>query len=841
MSGPTPRTLDGKIAAARLAIALERLWAVLLWPFVAGSLLLALLYSGFLPLLPTLLAQGLLVLAAAALVFSLAGVSAFRWPSRVAAMRRIELASALAHRPVSSLDDRLAEGDDGPAQQVLWLAHKERELARLADARVGPPRSAWPRRDARALRLPAFLVLLASLILGPGEPTTSVMAGLGASPAATAAGPSLDAWVKPPTYTGKPPVMLTSPAMVERLKSDPDILVPENSALTVRLTGVSGAKLSFRDVAQAGSDGPDLSGLAPTSKTVDGVFQAEARLTRPALALLTDANGRELARWHLLLVPDAPPTIAFTEDPAGDSSGALTVKWKAADDYGVAGITAEISLADQQEDGMGFAGNGIFLYEPPKFLVNLRRAYPREEAGTSTAALAEHPWAGFMVDMTLTARDAAGHQTVSEIKNFKMPEKMFVKPLARALIEQRSHLILAPDEQGQVAEMLTALLAYPKGLIDGSGNYLAIATIASRLRATASQDDVDEAVNLLWQTAVAIEDGALANARAELESLRRELEKALAEGAPPERIKELMDKMRSAMDRYLQSMADEMAKRQQDPGQSQLDPSQQQTITQDELRRMLDTIEKLSQSGANDAARQMLSQLDDILRNLQPGQQRMGNSQQGNNELGKMLDQLTDIMRKQQKLMDDTQRMQQGQGDQSDPSSREPNGQGQNFSPDALAGQQDDIGQMLQELMRGLGRNGLDVPQAFGDAGRSMKGSEGALRREDQEEALTRQGDAISKLREGAQGMAQQLMQRGQGQQGNYGRHGEARGDNRDPLGRPMPNLGEDFGPDRNMLPTEQALRRAREILDTLRERASEAGRPRLELDYIDRLLRGLY
>jgi len=43
------------------------------------------------------------------------------------------------------------------------------------------------------------------------------------------------------------------------------------------------------------------------------------------------------------------------------------------------------------------------------------------------------------------------------------------------------------------------------------------------------------------------------------------------------------------------------------------------------------------------------------------------------------------------------------------------------------------------------------------------------------------------------------------------------------------------------MLPSELALQRAREILEMLRSRAGESERPRLELDYIERLLRGLY
>jgi hypothetical protein len=43
------------------------------------------------------------------------------------------------------------------------------------------------------------------------------------------------------------------------------------------------------------------------------------------------------------------------------------------------------------------------------------------------------------------------------------------------------------------------------------------------------------------------------------------------------------------------------------------------------------------------------------------------------------------------------------------------------------------------------------------------------------------------------------------------------------------------------MVPSEAAVERARRILDALRSRANEPDRPRIELDYIDRLLKGLY
>lgn len=89
--------------------------------------------------------------------------------------------------------------------------------------------------------------------------------------------------------------------------------------------------------------------------------------------------------------------------------------------------------------------------------------------------------------------------------------------------------------------------------------------------------------------------------------------------------------------------------------------------------------------------------------------------------------------------------------------------------------------------------------------------------------------------------MARQIQQQGQSGQDNTGRDGEARGETHDPLGRPMPNSGDNFGPKENMLPSELAIRRAREILEILRSRANTPDLPRIDKDYIDRLLRGLY
>ena len=837
MPDTTRRHIDSKIALATWGLGFERLWAALLWPVLIAGSFAALVMGGVLPLLPDQMRFAVLGGSGLGFLWSLFALRLVAWPSRFEAMRRIESRSGLAHRPVSGLGDSLSgEAGDGP-QQAIWEEHKLRQLQQMKDARAGAPRSVWRDLDATALRLPVGLALVASLLLGPGDLRGNLAQSLKVAPAIQAAPLAIDAWLKPPAYTAKPPLLLTSPAMIERLKTEPEIAVPENSTLALRISNGGSPVITFHEPTATGEAGPALKDVVAKSKTENGIFQSEAKLTRPLLARITDGNSL-IAQWRVTLIPDVPPAIAISELPSGDASGTLTAKWKASDDYGVSAITSDISLADEQDGGTGFAGNGIFLYDPPKFPVTLRKANGRDEQGQSSASVAEHPWAGFMVELTLTANDAAGHATTSEKKTFRLPERLFIKPLAKALIEQRRNLILEPDSSGQVEQMLEALITYPKGLVESSGPVIAIAAVTSRLKAAASQDDVDQAVQMLWQIATGIEDGSMANARAELEAIRKELERALSEGASPERIAELMDKLRGAMDRYLQSLADETKKRMAQGGQPQ---QQGKMVTPEDLKKMLDMIEKLAESGANDAAKQMLSQLEDILRNLQPGMSAEQMQPQGDSAVGKMLDELSDLMRKQQGLMDQTQRLpQQGDGELSPQDGQEPGNQGAG-TPDGLAGEQDGLAQSLERMLGELGRNGLEGPPSLGDAGKSMRGAGGSLRQEDRDGALQQQGDAMSKLREGAKGLAKQLAQQGMGQQGSEGRHGEARGDNRDPLGRPMASHDDGYGPDKNMLPSELAMRRARQILDMLRSKAGDSGLPRLERDYIDRLLRGLY
>ncbi|MEA1675442.1 DUF4175 family protein [Nitrospirillum sp. BR 11163] len=119
----------------------------------------------------------------------------------------------------------------------------------------------------------------------------------------------------------------------------------------------------------------------------------------------------------------------------------------------------------------------------------------------------------------------------------------------------------------------------------------------------------------------------------------------------------------------------------------------------------------------------------------------------------------------------------------------------------------------------------------MGQAGRAL--SEGSP-----EDAVEAQGRALEALQQGLQGMAQQMArQMGRGTRVAPRNATNGRGQNTDPLGRQMTGQGA-TSTDSVKIPDHGDLQRAREILEELRRRASEAGRPKEELDYIDRLLK---
>jgi hypothetical protein len=142
----------------------------------------------------------------------------------------------------------------------------------------------------------------------------------------------------------------------------------------------------------------------------------------------------------------------------------------------------------------------------------------------------------------------------------------------------------------------------------------------------------------------------------------------------------------------------------------------------------------------------------------------------------------------------------------------------------------------LGELMRQMGEHGGgDIPKPFGRAERSMRESTEALQQGNNGGAVKPQGEAVDQLQRGLEDMAQQQQQMQSAAQREGNNQGRPQG--RDPLGRPLPGNGLGNGQDVK-IPEEADVQRAREIQGELRRRSGDPARPKIERDYIDRLLK---
>ncbi len=112
-----------------------------------------------------------------------------------------------------------------------------------------------------------------------------------------------------------------------------------------------------------------------------------------------------------------------------------------------------------------------------------------------------------------------------------------------------------------------------------------------------------------------------------------------------------------------------------------------------------------------------------------------------------------------------------------------------------------------------------------------MENAERALGEKNFAEATEQQGEALEQLRESGKQMAEQMAKN---MPSRMGKNGDTP---RDPLGRPQRSQGPDLGTSVKV-PDQIDQQRAREILEELRKRSSEASRPPAELDYLERLLK---
>jgi len=838
---------------ARWTIFWEQLWPTLARLATVVGLFLAVSWLGVWLWLPPLArAAGMAAFAVLALLTIVPFVF-LRLPAAADALRRLDRGSGVRHRPATTIADDLAVTPKDPYSLALWQAHVARTLAAARAFKAGWPSPRLAMRDPYALRGLILIAAIATFIAAGGEHWKRVAAAFDWQGVVLPANFRVDAWVTPPAYTGKPPIILAGMHPGEMARQDAEanepVSVPAGSTLVVRATG----KLDLDVAGKGGVTAAKEKVQAPA-----GTQEYRFKIATTGAATLHGA-GEDLT-WAFNVIPDKPPTIALAKDPEQQARGSLLLSYRLEDDYGV--TEAQATFARKDEPGPK-SDTTHPLFGPPDFKLVLPQARTKSGVGQTIKDLTDHPWAGAEVVMTLVARDEAGNEGRSEPATFRLPERAFTKPLARALVEQRRNLALDAGARPLVTTALDALAMAPEKFTPDAGIYLGLRSIFWSLVRAKTDDDLREVTARLWQMAVGIEDGNISDAQAGLRNAEEALRQALERGATDQEIKQLMDQLRAAMDRFMQSMQEQLKNNQQLA--RPLDRNSR-TLSQRDLKSMLDRLENLARNGAKDAARQLLQQLEQMMENLQ-----MASPDQNGDDIDDMmsqLDELGDMMHQQQDLRDRTfrqgqdQRRQNGQrGQQGKQGQQGERGQQQGDSMGDLQKNQQALRERLKKLLeelknRGLGQNGQGQKgqqgqqgqqgqgqngmEDLGQAGEAMGEAEGELGEGNTDSAVDSQGRALDALRKGAQGLAQSMQQQlGQGPgPGQNGRLGLPRAQrDTDPLGRPL--RGRDYGDDVTVkVPGEIDVQRARRIIEELRRRFGDVLRPQEELDYIERLLK---
>ncbi|MDE1172866.1 MAG: TIGR02302 family protein [Parvibaculaceae bacterium] len=822
------RRIRRLVLVAKLSLFWERLWPAL-WPALALVCVFTIFaLFGLIGLLPVTLHWVLLfALAGGGLFLLWHGLKDVRWPRHDEALRRIEEDSRLPHQPLSVLEDMPAAGT---GSATLWKAHQERVQTLATRLRTGWPSPGLAAGDPWALRAALGLILIIALFGTPEGRWQRVREAL--LPGLADVKPMrIEAWLTPPAYTGVAPVYLSG------IDPDSHIRVPVRSVLSVRVDG-------SRAMPNLNAIGPGRADVTPPGEFR---LQGEANYALDYAVTGTSeirlvTGGRVVAQWNVAAIPDKPPVIAFTKPLSRTASGALRFAYTVTDDYGVADARAEIALAETpgqpggpnlkeiaaaaeagSEAMRGLLHQPVARVEPPAAPLDMPGSGLKTFTGTTVRDLAAHPWAGLPVTITLVARDAAGQEGRSQTVRLLLPERPFNKPLAQAVIEQRRRLVLEPTARFSVSRALNDVTKDagspqdPELYIQDTTAYLALRAGVWRLVFANRDEDLDGIYDLLWSAALHIEDGDLSLAEQALKEAQDRLKQAIERGAPPAEIKELMAGLRAALQRYFEA-AKASGKSPQTNGQTASPGTQ--TITEAELQQMMQAIADALASGDEGQARQLMAQLRNILENLQPPAP--GQLSPAQSAMQNALGRTGDLIKGQQQLMDRTF---QG-GPPADASGK--------TAADALSRQMNALGQTqkalrqeLQDIAREMGEKGAPAPEGFGQAGQAMESAEKEIADGRTDRAVSQQGKALDGLKQAAQSLASELARSGAGGAGQAGG---------DPMGRPLSGQGAD-GTGDVAVPDHIDAQKARQILEELRRRAAEVGRPKIELDYIDRLL----
>jgi len=674
----------------------------------------------------------LIALAGVIGLFVRAALSArhLRFPTSSDARRRLERTAGLSHRPLDTL------GDAPILSPQLWPAHvKEAEAEAATIRRVGRTPALSP-IDRYGLRFIMPLALIITLFLAGGLSFERVRHALSPSlhSPTNPYGLTFEAWVDPPDYTGRPPIYA---------QGDGIIRAPVGSTLVVRASGSP-------DLPRPRFIGPD--GQRFLTPTTLGQNSAEVRTVIDGSGVFDWRIGILRKAFTVDATPDTPPTIESLEPPEADKRDRLVLVFDAADDYGVEKVLLEmVELTDAMTEDTAFEANTSEVDTQVG-------GFTEATARSLKIDLTRHPLAGRKVMARLVAVDGAGQRGVSNPFYTTVPDKIFVEPLAKAIIEQRGLLLTGteaytpapktrPDNDAsdgtfdtfqtdwrlgraappvqRTALLIEAVTDYPDPkLFNDPVVYMGLRHVGKTLRYARSESALNGLPDHMWKMAIRAEFGVLGTALQEMQDAQEALREGIARRAPEREIDTLFERYNQAVDAYMEEL-----RKNATIGEAGEGGGGQSMGSADEIQALLDAIEEANRNGDTEGARRALAQLAELLENMQmqinPGSGGGGDGESSDEEMSDemrdALEELADTLGEQRELQDQTRQAERDELRQQ--FGEEPSGDA--ASPEELADRQAQIESLVEGLREQLGEAGERADGGSGDPSGQDQGGQG--------------------------------------------------------------------------------------------------------------------
>lgn len=409
--------------------------------------------------------------------------------------------------------------------------------------------------------------------------------------------PALDAWITPPDYTGLPPIMIATPA---GSRYDGNVIdVPIGSTITAHLADGDGGA-------------PDLlvnGETTPFTPDAQGGFEIAATIRSGDL--ITVRHGwHEMDAWKVHVLADHAPKVAFTEPPSVTDRKSVRLSYEASDDYGVASVVAHIAPRVSMPHADAKPVDIVLASPDTK---DLKRV--------SFEDLTAYPWAGSPVQIQLVVTDVAGHTTQTEPIDFTVPARVFMNPVARALIEERIKLRSSPADENvrnEVANVMAGVAHVPGAYHGDQVVLMSLRSGAVRLVLNHTTDINNSIDEILWEAAVRIEDGVVGVVERRLREAQSELADAIDRNASGPEIQTFVDRLHDALAAYISALSSRTV--QSTPPQT-IAPHGSQSLTQatgtqtnmlapKDMEHMIQNIRDSVTSGSADDARDALLKLE---------------------------------------------------------------------------------------------------------------------------------------------------------------------------------------------------------------------------------------